>query len=146
MERIPIHQFRQWLRHQKAANTYDQLEAMFGNVVNRWHLWKIITDDEFMPSVRICEALNIIHQETVDVCIRCGTLHPMRKHCTADKRTRARRVAVHTQDVDSAVNTLLNNWEYRTLFQIAYQLANRLGYTMECDDEEAPPPHEPEKV
>jgi len=76
-----LNDFRDALRAEKQHATYTQMVAKYG--VNKWHLWNIIHDDNFIPSSQIAAQLHLVVMRPAPACPDCGQLHVIKDVCLA---------------------------------------------------------------
>jgi len=55
--------FRDKIRAEKDTATYDELAEKYP--VNRWHLWMLVTQDDYRPTNEICDKLDIVRDVPV---------------------------------------------------------------------------------
>lgn len=101
-------EFRLEIQQQKRNHTYDELAEI--HRVNKYYLWHMLKNDNYIPPNRILRVLDIPALVPAPACTKCGEVH-VTKRCTQDVKisNRPRRVAVRCDDMRSAANTLLNN-------------------------------------
>ena len=80
--------FRVKIRQEKTYFTYEQLEEMYG--VNRYYLWHIINNDDYVPPEWAQNRLGIRVYKPAPVCVKCGEVH-VTKRCTKNDVQPVRR-------------------------------------------------------
>jgi hypothetical protein len=102
LRRRSVETFLVSVRNLHRKYSIEELAECLG--LNKWHVWHIVNNPDYVPSRKLRKRLNIVLE------------------------TRSRRVAVHTTDIDSAVSTLCKQFDREFLREVVDRVMTEYLY------------------